>query len=62
MQLEELIIKYKLNQAILADHLGIHQTTFTEKLNKRRYSKFTLPQIESLKNYLMELSKEINSL
>lgn len=59
---EQIIKDYKLNQAVLATHLGIHQTTFTEKLNLRRYSKFTPDQREQLKSYLKGLSKDINSL
>lgn len=63
MTIEEIIVKHKLNQSVLAINvLGIGQGTFHEKLNKKRHSKFTQPQVEKLKDYLNTLSEDIKAL
>lgn len=62
MNLEEIIIKYNLNQSVLAGIIGVGQGTFHEKLHKKRHSKFTQPQVEKLKDYLNTLSADIKSL
>ncbi len=58
----EFIIKNKLSYNEIAAYLGIHSGTFSEKINRKRGSKFTKPQLLKLSDYLNQLSKGINDL
>jgi len=58
----EFIIKNKLNYNEIATYLGIHSGTFSEKINRKRGSKFTKPQLLKLSDYLNQLSNDIKAL
>lgn len=62
MTIEEIIIKYNLNQSVLARIIGKKQGTFNEKLHKLRRNKFTDEQRETLTTHLKSLSNDINNL
>lgn len=61
-QLEDFIIKHKLNQALMANYLGIATSTFYQKLHKDRYNKFTDAQKAKLTEYLTEIGNEIKNI
>ncbi len=60
--IEQVIIKYNLNQSTLSKVIGVEPTTFNEKLHKKRYSKFNTEQRTKLTEYLKGLSTDINLL
>lgn len=58
----DFINNHKLNYGTIADYIGIHAGTFSEKIRGTRYSKFTQAQTESMWEYLKDMSKQINNL
>lgn len=57
--LNELITKWKLNQSLLAEKLGMKPGTFSNNLLGRKYYNFTEEQLKSLKRVLKELKMDL---
>lgn len=59
VKIKGLILKYRMNKAMLSDWIGITRSTFLEKMNLTRYNKFTVPQQEKLSSDLIAMAKDI---
>lgn len=51
-----------LNNKLIANYLGITQSTFSDKINRIRYGKFTQLQVEKIWEYVQNLEKSISDL
>lgn len=60
--ISELITKWKLNQTMLAERLGIPKATFANNLKGRKYYSFTDEQLGKLKSVLIELRSDIEAM
>lgn len=56
--MEDIIIKWKLNKALLASKMGMPLTTFSQKVN-RKHNSFTPTEKERLKGVLIELRNDL---
>ncbi len=57
--MEAVIIKWKLNRALLASKMGMPQATFNQKVGGKR-NKFTKEERMKLRNVLIELLTELD--
>lgn len=59
--INEIIIKWKINQTLLAEKMGLPKTTFVKNLKGQQYYKFTPEQINKLKGILVELRTDLEA-
>lgn len=59
--MEDIIIKWKLNKALLASKMGMPLTTFSQKVN-RKHNSFNEAEKERLKAVLIELRDELETI
>ena len=62
MKIQEIIIKWKLNKALLASKLKMKKGTFQNKLNPAHQTKFTNEELFQLKQVLIELSNDLDGI
>lgn len=60
MEVQDVIIKWKLNRAHLASKLGMLKGTFNNKLNPEHPTKFTNEELFQLKQVLIELYNDLD--
>lgn len=58
MDMIKYIQKYKLNQTMLADVIGVKLPAFTQKMKGDRSSKFSPEQEDKLKKFIRKMAKE----
>ena len=58
--INELIMKWKLNRALLASKIGMPQSTFNNKLNPKHFTSFNKKEIELIKVILSQLKDELD--
>lgn len=59
--INEIVTKWKLNQTLLAEKMGMTKTTFVKSLNGQKYYKFTDDQLNKLKGILVELRTDLEA-
>jgi hypothetical protein len=59
--INEIVSKWKLNQTLLAEKMGMTKTTFVKSLNGQKYYKFTDDQLNKLKGILIELRTDLEA-
>ncbi len=59
--INEIVSRWKLNQTLLAEKMGMSKTTFVKSLNSQKYYKFTDEQVSKLKSILVELRTDLES-
>lgn len=60
--LKEIIDKWRLNQNLLADKMGMPKGTFNNKLSGTHASKFTDQELDKLKTILLELRSDLDGI
>jgi len=60
--INEIIIKWKLNQSFLSEKMGMPKTSFVKSLNGQQYYKFTDEQLNKLKGILVELRADLETI
>lgn len=61
-QVKAFILKYKINQALIAAAIGIKSPSFSEKMKEQRYNKFTEEHKEKITNYLKKMAQDIENI
>lgn len=59
--INEIIFKWKINQTLLSEKMGMSKTTFVKSLNGQQYYKFTDEQFNKLKAILIELRTDLEA-
>lgn len=62
MELQEIIVKWKLNKQLLASKLGLQKGTFQNKLDPNHNTKFTADELILLRCALIEIRNDLNSI
>lgn len=57
MTVKEFIVKYKVHQAMLAGVLGIDAGSFSDKMNGKRYGKFSPEQEKKLAKFIKKMGQ-----
>lgn len=61
-QLSEIITKWKLNQTLLAEKLGMSRANFCRKLNPDQAVKFSGQELDQLREALIELRTDLGEI
>ena len=59
--INEIIIKWKLNQTLLAERMGMSRTVFVKNLSGQKYYTFTDEQLNKLKSILVEFRTDLEA-
>lgn len=58
----ELIKKWKLNNTMLANQIGMHEKTFANKINPKHGSRFSQNELDALEDVLINLRRDIDNM
>ncbi|PIY11231.1 MAG: hypothetical protein COZ18_04445 [Flexibacter sp. CG_4_10_14_3_um_filter_32_15] len=62
MKIEQLINKWKINQSLLAEKLGMTKNSFSEKLRNKKSQYFSDEQKEQIRTIIQELHNDTDSI